>query len=125
MQASGFCGVQHSKFGQFGKFQAKSTVAIEESESIEVYSFKDQALSHTSQAAAGISDLDSNAMKGVNDLEKFMGQVDDVKVPGDIGDLGGSIDQVGHMDSSKEKDNSKVEVKSRMKFRWTKRQGRT
>ena len=27
---------------EFGKFQAKSTVAIEESESIEVYSFKDQ-----------------------------------------------------------------------------------
>ena len=64
-------------------------------------------------------------MKGVNDLEKFMGQVDHVKVPGDIGDVGGSIDQVGRMDALKEKDNSKVEVKSRMKFRWTKRNLRT
>ena len=57
-----------------------------------------------------------------------MGQVDDVKVSGDIGDLGGSIDQVGHMDALKEKDNSdnsKVEVNSRMKFRWTKRNSRT
>lgn len=126
-----------------------------------VDSFKDQALSDTSQAAAGISDLDSqlgrlqetvevghksskaskgagkevthavngladqmgalknqsmSAMKVVNNLEKFMGHVDDVKVSGDIVDVAGSIDQfAGHMDALKEKANSAVEVNAGVK----------
>lgn len=125
-----------------------------------VESFKEQASEDTSQATAGISDLDSqlgrlqetvavsrnsskaskgtgevthavkgladqmdvlknqsmNAMKVVNTLEKFTGQVDDVKVPGDIVDVAGSIDKfAGQMDALKEKAKSAEEVQAAVK----------
>lgn len=125
-----------------------------------VESFKDQALSDTSQATAGISDLDSqlgrleetvevsgntsktskgsgevthavkgladqmdvlknqskNAMRVMKSLEKFTGQVDDVKVPGDILDVAGSLDHfAGQMKALKENVGSAEEVQADVK----------